>query len=290
MTETLQKELRLLPAPHPTPHGQNLAYKLRQYYGKDKRFKEALDLVVPAYIDFRRSLGVPDALDAQLEQTVKALDEYLTILRQPEVEIFISQGDFLTSALPEFFLHAFGEMTARVQSPFRASGQRDILIDIALDVLHPGRVVPRTQRVDVAVLEPVEMSVGGRAIADFAIPIIVAEVKTYYDKNMISGVAFSFGSLKSTFPGCLCLAISEFADFAPEHQSYAAAAIDEIYILRQQKRSEFRTTGVARNIDPQLVKSILAETNRYILKLSTPRPDLHQRLATGSLIREGARA
>lgn len=280
--------LQSVPNLDPAPHGNNLTHKLASYYRQRADCAAALDRIVPAYVGFRRRLSTPNAWGEGLVDTVAALDGYLTLCRTAE-DVFPSQGDLTTSALPEFFLSAFGQMTRQIDAPFTASGQRDIFIDITLDVLHPGRIVPRKQRVDVAVLEPLDMQIAGQPVVGFAIPVIACEVKTYFDKNMISGVAFSFDGLKSTFPGCLCLAISEFADFAPDHQSYAAAAIDEIYILRQQRRSAWRKSGVAAPINPELVAGILRLAEEYVSKLSTPRPDLHQRLPSGSLIRHGAR-
>jgi hypothetical protein len=284
-----EKQLRQLLNRSLGPHGHNLLHKLKTYYGRKGDHAAALERLVPRYVALRDAWATADAFSEGLISVVAGVDSYLQELRTPPADVFATQGDFITSLLPEFFLYAFDTIARDLGAPFRPSGQRDIVIDLSLDVQHPGRVVPRTQRVDVAVLEPCEMVIGGTTLPDFAIPVIAAEVKTYFDKNMISGVVFSFDALRSTFPGCMCLAISEFADFDPKHQTYAAASIDEFYILRQQKRSEFRNSGIASPIAPDLVASILQLVRSYLAQLSMPRPDLHERMKTGKLIELGAR-
>jgi hypothetical protein len=102
---------------------------------------------------------------------------------------------------------------------------------------------------------------------------------------MISGVEFSVATLKSTFPHCAYFAISEFADFELQSNSYASSEIDEIYILRKQKRADFRKSDVAKPLDRDLIIEIL---NRFFVGIENHlavHHNLKLRVPNGRLIR-----
>jgi hypothetical protein len=101
---------------------------------------------------------------------------------------------------------------------------------------------------------------------------------------MISGIENSVESLKRTFPKCLYFAITEFADFSIEKQNYATTFIDEIYVLRKQRRSDYRTTDSMNDIDPNLIDAIAKRVESYVSCYKKSILTIKQRMRVGTLV------
>ena len=115
--------------------------------------------------------------------------------------------------------------------------------------------------------------------------MVAIEVKTNLDKNMIGGVEYSVERLKKTFPLSKFFLISEFADFAYKKQNYASTPIDEIIILRKQKRSEVRRDKTKiRGLDKGLVESHITEILEYLESTLNSPDELNARMKQGRLI------
>lgn len=270
-----------------TPHAYNLRHQAKVVARKNTTITAELERIVPSYCEFVDTLLRFDYgnLEASARVATAALETYLALVMSSKNEIFKSQSDFRTSIVPEFFLRLLDGYIQCKSLPFTVIGQTSIPIDIAFDLKREGLIVKKLQRVDVAVVKPVILAVDGIATTGFSIPLVAAEVKNYFDKNMISGVEFSVATLKSTFPHCAYFAISEFADFELQSNSYASSEIDEIYILRKQKRADFRKSDVAKPLDRDLIIEIL---NRFFVGIETHlavHHNLKLRVPNGRLIR-----
>ena len=206
-----------------TPHGQNLRHQINVTYGKRSEIRAALEALVPAYVKMVQGITQLDFsnISGTVQALVFKLDEYMSLVRTSGCDVFISQSDFKTSIIPEFFLRIADKYISEHSLPFEATGQTDIPIEIAFDLKRAGLIVPRLQRVDFAVVRRVALRAEDVQLKGFCIPLIAAEAKTYFDKNMVTGVAFSVAALKTTFPHCIYIAIGEFADFELGADSYA---------------------------------------------------------------------
>jgi len=163
-------------------------------------------------------------------------------------------------------------------------GQKDIPIEIPYHITRPGLIVPRIQRVDISVICRVDLKANGIQLDGFCVPVFAAEAKTYFDKNMVSGVDFSVASMKTTFPHCLYFGIGEFADFDLAAHSYASSDIDEIFVLRKQKRSSWRKSSSAEPIDAELVVEIVERIVASLKEQQIAHQDLSLRVPNGRLI------
>jgi hypothetical protein len=284
-------ELLKLHKPNVTPHCQNLLHQCTSKSAANvksaAKAAAALGQIVPAYVSLVKTIETFSAatIRKSAAAATEAFDEYMTLLRLPENDLFSSVSDLKTSAVPDFFLRLFDALLEHHKAAFlEVSGQRDIPVELSFDTRTADLVFARTQRVDVAIVMKASLTVQGQELNNFAIPVFAAEAKTYFDKNMLSGVDQSAAGMKRTFPHCLYLAIAEFADFELGAQSYASGSMDEIFVLRHQKRADFRKTGVAHPIDTDLVAEILQTVERAIIDYDEPRPNLEERLKTGKLI------
>ncbi|GMO94239.1 Bpu10I family restriction endonuclease [Bradyrhizobium sp. TM239] len=269
--------------PQVTPHAYNLLHQIKH---AKKDTLPVLKTIVPEFLKFAKAASAVDSenLHAHIPKAVVALERYLALLRVKENDKFVSQSDFKTSVIPDFFLRIFHKYIETNKLPFAASGQTDLAIEIAFDLKRPGVIVPRMQRVDIAVVKKIKLTADDTQLAGFCIPLFAAEAKTYFDKNMVSGVDYSVASMKSTFPHCLYYAIGEFADFDLAAHSYASSEIDEIFILRKQKRSAWRKSNDANKIDAELVEEIIKNVFASIVSQQSVHKDLTLRVPNGRLI------
>lgn len=270
-----------------TPHCQNLLHQCTVKSAAHKKSSAALNYIVPAYISLINAIDGfdPNNLITSARTVTTIFDDYMTLLRVTGNDIFGSESDFKTSAIPEFFLRLFVILIDHHNATMlEASGQRDIPVELSFDIRSDDLVIPRSQRVDAAIIIKTQLIVANKELKGFCIPVFAAEAKTYFDKNMLSGVDQSAAGMKSTFPHCLYFSIGEFADFELSAHSYAAGAMDEIYILRHQKRADFRKTKAANPIDANLVAEILQRVETSIVEHNKMRPGLDVRLKTGKLI------
>lgn len=270
-----------------SPHCQNLLHQCLPRSAAHSKSEKALGNIIPAYLTLEAAIVQFDA--SKIEESAPAIclafDHYMSVLRLPENDLFSSVSDLKTSAVPEFFLKLFAQVIQHHSAdPLEVSGQRDIPVELSFDIRTEHLVIARTQRVDAAIIAKAPLKVAERELRGFCVPVFAAEVKTYFDKNMLAGVDQSAAGMKSTFPHCLYFGICEFADFELSAHSYAGGAIDEIYILRHQKRSEFRQTGVSNPIDHELVCEIVKRVELAVCSHASRRSDLGARIKTGKLI------
>ena len=71
---------------------------------------------------------------------------------------------------------------------------------------------------------------------------------------MIYGIINTSESIKKLFPNSLYCCVTEFADLDLKTQNFKYSDIDEIYILRKQKRSEYRRNKKLNKINIELVE------------------------------------
>jgi hypothetical protein len=267
-------------------HASNLIHQLKKEKKNDK-LKKALEIILPNYIKYSSILLKDNNLtEEEIVVLVKNLNEYMNSLRDKSVMgVFRHQADFYSSVLPEFFNLLFRNITKNLNDKIHVNSQKDIIIDCIFDPYNEGRVVFKKKRVDVAIVLKSQFNFNDEEISDFAIPLVAIEIKTNLDKNMLSGIEQSVDSLKETFPLCLYYCISELADFAIEKQNYASTQIDEVFILRKQKRGPVRRGGPLEDVDVNLVLEVVEQVKNHLSKFDEPIKSLKDRMSEGYLIK-----
>ena len=195
----------------------------------------------------------------------------------------ISQIFYLLLSL-SFYINSILKFVISKYPDFEITTQKDIVIDMSFLPYQELPMVVKPKRVDVAIIKKMPLQIDD-TVVDFNITMVGIEVKTNLDKNMISGVEYSVDRLKKTFPLSKFYLISEFADFAFEKQNYASSQIDEIIILRKQKRSEVRRDiTLTKDIDLELVESHITEVINYLESVINAPQSLNTRMQSGKLI------
>ncbi|WP_157973005.1 Bpu10I family restriction endonuclease [Aureibaculum luteum] len=219
-----------------------------------------------------------------INECLPDFEKYYTFLREDRNKKFSHQSDFLSSLVPEFLYQLYLKFVVSKFPDLEITTQKDIVIDMSFLPYQELPMVVKPKRVDVAIIKTMPLKIDDTEV-DFNITMVGVEVKTNLDKNMISGVEYSVDRLKKTFPLSKFYLISEFADFAFEKQNYASSQIDEIIILRKQKRSEVRRDiSLTKDIDIELVRSHIDEVLNYLESVIDAPESLNTRMQLGKLI------
>lgn len=181
-------------------------------------------------------------------------------------------------------MYNFGNIIRDKGIALEVSAQKDLTIECTFDITGGGKICFKNKRVDVAVVELCELTFNGET-TELPIPLFAIECKTNLDKNMLSGIEHSVTELKKTFPNCHYFVVTECSDFDVKKSNYASSGIDEMYVLRKQKRGVIRRNPDLRNpIDASLVYEIASLLISNIYAIRADAVDLTTRMQNGKLI------
>ena len=278
----LEEALKELPK-NIFPHGSNLYTKMRRPMSSNQ--KDIMGQVTPFYLSIIDNAKKDNkGFDKWLKKHTVLVDTYLEFIRSNATTAFAHQSDFISSVIPEYICCILHRVVKASHPSLLVEGQRDLLIELQFSPVSHGRLHPKLKRVDAAISMPVNLKFQGDDVNQFVIPIVAVEVKTNLDKNMLVGIENSVLDLKKTFPLCKYFVISELCDFQVEDQSYASTKMDEIYVIRQQKRSEWRHTGRMNPISMDCIREFVQEAVKALELVDSDIPSIADRLSKGSLI------
>lgn len=284
---TLQElHTRLLRIDSQLPHGSNLRTKIGTSIANSGRNDAVLIGIGTKYEALIESIEGYTSEDTLgwINECLSDFEKYYKFLREDLNKKFSHQSDFLSSLVPEFLYQLYSKFVVSKFPDLEITTQKDIIIDMSFLPYKELPMVVKPKRVDVAIIKSMPLKIDDIEIG-FNITMVGVEVKTNLDKNMISGVEYSVDRLKKTFPLSKFYLISEFADFALEKQNYASSQIDEIIILRKQKRSEVRRDiALTKDIDIELVNSHIIEVINYLESVINAPESLNTRMQSGKLI------
>lgn len=273
------------------PHCSNLLYQLNrkdtgQFTLQDgKKDKTSFfNIVVKAYLKIRLISYDNNDLGEYIKKITEATNEYMNLFWPSKNNPFSHQSDFGSSIIPEMLCIIFNNIIREKGINLEVSAQKDLTIECVFDFSNGGNVRFKNKRVDVAVFKNCRLTLDDKE-NDFPIPLMAIECKTNLDKNMLSGIEFSVSELKKTFPECCYLVVTELSDFDIKKTNYASSGINEMYVLRKQKRAETRREPYSRfDIHYELVKEIAEILIKGLDDIESNSDSLAQKMQTGKLI------
>lgn len=262
------------------PHCSNLLFQLQK---EDGKLQNILASAVEKYLKMR-NIDVILPLEEYIKQITKATNDYMNLFWPPKNNPFSHQADFGSSILPEMLCIIFSHIIGEQDVDLEVTAQKDLTIECIFDFTNGGNVRFKNKKVDVAVVKNCTLKLDEQENS-FPIPLLAIECKTNLDKNMLSGIEFSVGELKKTFPECSYLVVTELSDFDVKKSNYASSGIDEIYVLRKQKRAETRREPHPRNlVNCELVFEIANLLKSGIEGINSDTDALGEKMLTGKLI------
>lgn len=214
---------------------------------------------------------------------VASLEVYLTAAKRLEKvnAMFNWRSNFAASIIPEFIYRSLHVTLARDELAPEFSTRRSV-VEFTPSGTKAGGWNIRRKDQDLAIgLQTSKVPTDGET-ESFLVPLVAMEVKTNIDKNKLNGLDFSAERLKRTFPNSKYFLVTETIDFSLKH-SYAAGAIDEVYVLRRQIRSEARRKGL-QPLRHEVFEQLFADVKRLFQRASATRKDVYARLPDGRLI------
>lgn len=273
------------------PHCSNLLFQLnKRPSGKFTLVSGKKDKIVffneivEAYLKIRNVTYDGNNLDAYIQEITAATNNYMNLFWPSKNNPFSHQSDFGSSIIPEMLCSIFNSIIKVRGFELEVSAQKDLTIECVFDFSNGGAVRFKNKRVDVSVFKNCRLTLDDNE-NEFPIPLMAIECKTNLDKNMLSGIEFSVSELKKTFPECHYLVVTELSDFDVKKTNYASSGINEMYVLRKQKRAETRREPYQRsNIYPELVKEIAELLIKGLDSINAEADSLAQKMRTGKLI------
>ena len=263
------------------PHGSNLLHQFR------KRQIERITMyqdILALYLETRSVPFTEDDIKGYIERVVLRTNTYMNYFWPPANNPFSHQADFTSSIIPEMLCTIFENIIKSKGAGLEVSAQKDLTIECTFDISDGGKICFKNKRVDVAVVQQCELAFNGKT-TELPIPLLAIECKTNLDKNMLSGIEHSVTELKKTFPTCHYFVVTECSDFDVKKANYASSGIDEMFILRKQKRGVIRRNPELRNpIDASLVCEVAETLISNIDDMSADTVDLTTRMQNGKLI------
>lgn len=265
---------------HTVPHCSNLITQLNKRIPTKQAFFER---ILPIYVATRTVVFDIDDIAGYVNEVVAKVNQYMNLFWPHSRNPFVHQADFTSSIVPEMLCLLFWHIISHSGLTLEVSAQKDLAIECIFEISGGGAIRFKNKRVDVAVTKPCSLVFEGQN-AEFPIPLMAIECKTNLDKNMISGIEHSVNELKKTFPECRYYVITEASDFNV-NLNYASSGIDEIYILRQQKRATIRRNPALRNpLNSELIIDIANALAASIANMETELISLNTRMQSGKLI------
>ncbi len=262
------------------PHCSNLLFQIqKQPKNKEEFFTE----VVQTYLKIR-NIKSSNNIDEYINSVVDATNTYKDLFWPPNNNPFSHQQDFGSSIIPEMLCLIFDKIIKDKKANLEVSAQKDLTIECIFDFTDGGKMRFKNKKVDVAVVKNCALKLDDQE-EEFPIPLLAIECKTNIDKNMLSGIEFSVGELKKTFPECSYLVVTEVSDFDVKNVNYASSGINEMYVLRCQKRAQIRQNPESRKkISIELVQEIATELMDGIDAINCNEVSLDERMKNGKLI------
>lgn len=263
------------------PHGSNLLHQFRKrQLERIMMYEEILGL----YIETRSVPFMEDDIKGYITEVVRRTNTYMDHFWPPTNNPFSHQADFTSSIIPEMLCTIFENIIKSKRANLEVSAQKDLTIECTFNISDGGKICFKNKRVDVAVVQQCELAFNGET-TELPIPLLAIECKTNLDKNMLSGIEHSVTELKKTFPTCHYFVVTECSDFDVKKSNYASSGIDEMFILRKQKRGVIRRNPELRNpIDASLVYEVAETLISNINAMSSDSVDLTTRMQNGKLI------
>lgn len=258
-------------------HAGNILAKNNSIYVKH------LDKFIKEYFDFSNSL------EDSLESSVFALNRYkdhveeYNINKANKKKIFSAQSKFESTIIEEYLCRIlknkfgndvlqYGPVQAYSSLYFSYSDKSSFKqgVEIKLNVKNQ----------DVGIYKRERLSVNSDKNYSVFIPIVCIECKTYLDKTMYEGSVATANRIKLGNPYCTFIIVTETYDIK-EDVDIETSRIDNIYVLRKQRRSEYK-----KNPNPISADVICSLLDFIRSKLDFRRKSVNELIRTKGYLRQ----
>ncbi len=227
-------------------HGRNILAKLNNYKRLKDRQKEELEkVVIPAYKKWKSNNEELKGYSSdEIRKRVETLNAYKEKIRDVT---FSSQSKFHSSVIEEFLYYLFRDLIDDLNSKNQRQYKTKIILGGARaytnlyfapqnlsSFLEKPNMKINVKDQDFAIYRKIQIRANGESEI-INVPVVSIECKTYIDKTMLEGSIATAEKIKNGNPYCLFLIVTEWYDVSSDVDP-AYSRIDQIYVLRKQKR------------------------------------------------------
>ena len=244
-------------------HGKNILAKLKKYNKlRDKQKKELEKVVIPAYKRWKLSNDELEGYsDEEIKKRVEVLNTYKEEIRNVT---FSSQSKFHSSVIEEFLYYLFRDLIKDLNSENQRKHKTEIILGGARaytnlyfapqnlsSFLEKPNMKINFKDQDFAIYRKIQIKADSES-ETINVPVVSIECKTYIDKTMLEGSIATAEKIKNGNPYCLFLIVTEWYDVSYDVDP-AYSRIDQIYVLRKQKRKTDSENPIAWDVILDLV-------------------------------------
>ncbi|WP_462137242.1 Bpu10I family restriction endonuclease [Candidatus Mycalebacterium sp.] len=231
-------------------HGKNIL---------SKKNKSHIQKFFNPYKEFNASLN--KNLPRNLTVAVKALNTYKDSAKVLNTKkrgtYFSSQSKLESTILEEFICQVlkktfgnetlqYGNVKAYSSLYFHYTNKESFKNDLKVKLNEKDQ--------DVGIYKKITLTIDDEP-HDVSIPIVCIECKTYLDKTMLEGSVATAEKIKNGNPKCLFFIVAETYDVKSD-VDIETSQIDNIYVLRKQKRGNNSLSDIKIDVVENLIKEI----------------------------------
>jgi hypothetical protein len=234
-------------------HASNLLGRIK----KDKENQEALLIsVLEKYIEYRKLLEKYTTTH-DFNKLAECLNDYKDYLKSYK---FSSQSKFESTVLEEFLFILFSksDFCLDLKKGSSVKAYSNLYFNprsLKNFVKGPVNIGVHEKDQDFAIYQKYEIMVNNKEGRNLNVPIISIECKTYLDKTMLEGSIATAEKVKRGNPQAKFYIVTETYDIDYKVDIYGTQ-IDQIYVLRKQKRHKVRNNSELNPIFPEVIKSL----------------------------------
>lgn len=223
-----------------------------------------------------RSQALNSEVDEELKEKVEILNDYKNFIDQVEQERFKPQDKIASSALEEFLYYLFKDIPAIKLDLERGAlhlGTAKIYTDLAFasrnlnDFAQNAGVYVNQKNQDFAISKIVRcrfsVQQNEAETIELFVPAVCIECKTYLPSTMLGQSDYEAHRVKQGNPYSLYVIVAE-QNALSEKAMLRNSKIDEIFILRKQKRNSNQRLSDKKPIDADVVKALYEFVKSYL--------------------------
>ncbi len=233
-------------------HGDNLEHKIRVEKQNDNR--KLLEEIKVRYLRWKdENLRITETTREDIKKKVKLLNDYKSFIDKPKFKKeagnkfgFTSQSQLHSSVIEEFMYYLFKDIE-RLVNKHICWGRTQAYTNLyfappSIEAFeNNSNIVINVKNQDFSISK--EVILKSRVANNenwqenkIYVPVVSIECKTYLDKTMYEGSVSTAEKIKKGNPYCIFLIVTETYEVSLEVDP-KYSSIDQIYVLRKEKRS-----------------------------------------------------
>jgi hypothetical protein len=258
-----------------TPHGTLIEYK------KNDRDDLTIKELAKKYIQWsKRNTELNSESEEELTEKVRILNEYKNIVDKltHEIRYFKSQEKMSSSVIEEFLFYLLKDIPsikANVRDGLIYMGSANAYTDLSFapknikDFIKYPNVYINYKNQDFTISKNIKCTFetnDNKEIKEIIVPAVAIECKTYIPSTQLGQSIYEAQLLKQGNPYSLYIIVAE-QNALSNDVNLKNIPIDEIFILRKQKRTDFKNKIINKKpIDYKVVKDLYDYIKDYLSK------------------------